>query len=130
MDDRIDPMSLLRLNPGEAHVIRNAGGRATEDAIRSLVVSTTVLDKVEILVIHHTGCLMGWITNDQLRELARRRSDIDVSSVDFLAFTDLNGSVREDVSKIANSPLIDKDIVVTGFVYDLSTGQLQEICSV
>jgi len=130
MDDRVDPMKLLGLLPGEAHVIRNAGGRATEDAIRSLVVSVTVLDKPEIIVIHHTACIMGWVTNEHLRELARRKSNIDVSQLDFLAFTDLDGSVREDVSKITTSPFIGNGVAVTGFVYDLSTSQLKEICSV
>jgi len=128
MDDRVDPMKLLGLQAGEAHIIRNAGGRVTEDTIRSLVVSVTLLDTPEVLVIHHTDCAMGRITNEQLREQARRKSNVDVSRLDFLAFTDLDRSVREDVSKISASPFMEKGVVVTGFVYDLSTSQLQEIC--
>ncbi len=128
MDDRVDPMKLLGLPPGDAHVIRNAGGRATDDAIRSLVVSVTVMEKPEIFVIHHTACVMGWVTNEQLRNLARRKSRIDVSQLDFLAFTDLDESVREDVSKITSSSFIDDSVVVTGYVYDLSSSQLREIC--
>ncbi len=128
MDARVDPMKLLRLQPGEAHIIRNAGGRATEDAIRSLVVSVTLLDTPEVLVIHHTNCAMGRVTNEQLREQARRKSNVDVSRLDFLAFTDLDRSVREDVSKISASPFIENDVVVTGLVYDVSTAQLRKIC--
>jgi len=129
MDDRVDPMKILGLHPGEAHVIRNAGGRATDDAIRSLVVSVTVLDRPEILVIHHTACIMGWVTNEQLRELALRDSNVNVSRLDFLTFTDLDGSVREDVAKIGTSPFIENGLAVTGFVYDLSTSRLKEICT-
>ena len=128
MDARVDPMKLLRLQPGEAHIIRNAGGRATADAITSLVASATLLDTPEILVIHHTDCAIGKVTNEQLREQARRKSNVDVSRLDFLAFTDLDESVREDVTKIVTSPFIDNDVVVTGLVFDVSTGQLREIC--
>lgn len=128
MDARVDPMKLLRLQPGEAHIIRNAGGRATADAITSLVASATLLDTPEILVIHHTDCAIGKVTNEQLREQARRKSNVDVSRLDFLAFTDLDESVREDVAKIVTSPFIDNDVVVTGLVFDVSTGQLREIC--
>ena len=128
MDVRVDPMKLLRLQPGEAHIIRNAGGRATEDAIRSLVASATLLDTPEVLVIHHTDCAMGKVTNEQLREQARRKSNVDVSRLDFLAFTNLDESVREDVAKIATSPFIENDVVVTGLVYDVSTVQLREVC--
>lgn len=128
MDARVDPMKLLDLQPGGVHIIRNAGGRATEDAITSLAVSATILDKPEILVIHHTACVMGMSPNDQLRELARRISKDGVSRLDFLTFTSLDGSVREDVTNIATSPLIENDVVVTGLVYDVRTGQLLEIC--
>ena len=125
MDTRVNPIEFLRLHPGEAHVIRNAGGRATADAVRSLVVSITVLDRPEVLIIHHTDCAMGRFTNEQLREQARRTSNVDVSPLDFLAFTDLDDSVREDVAKVATSPFIQSDVVVTGLVYDVSTGQLR-----
>ena len=130
MDARVDPMKLLGLQPGEAHIIRNAGGRATEDAITSLVVSAVVLDKPQIVVIHHTACAMNRLTNEQLWEEARRKSNVDVSRLDFLAFTDLYASVREDVAKIATSPFIGNDVVVIGLVCDLSTGQLREICCI
>ena len=132
MDTRVDPIKLLKLQLGEAHIIRNAGGRATEDAIRSLVISAALLDAPAVLVIHHTDCAMGRLTNEQLREQARKRSNVAVSRVsrmDFLPFTDLDQSVRDDVAKIAVSPLIENEMVATGLVYDLSTGQLREICS-
>ena len=128
MDTRVNPIEFLGLYPGKAHIIRNAGGRATGDAIRSLVASIALLDTPEVLIIHHTDCAMGRFTNEQLREKARRRSNVDVSSLDFMAFTDLDESVREDVSKITSSSFIDGNVVVTGYVYDLSTSQLREVC--
>ena len=127
MDTRVNPGKLLGLQAGEAHIIRNAGGRATEDAIRSLVVSLIVLDTPEVLVIHHTDCAMGRFTNEQLREEAERTSNVDVSQLDFLAFTNLDESVSADVAKIATSPFIRNDVAVTGLVYDVNTGQLREI---
>lgn len=130
MDARVDPAKLLRLQPGEAYIVRNAGGRATEDALLSLAVSSTLLDRPEILVIHHTACAMGRSPNEQLRELARRISNADGSRLDFLTFTSLDESVREDVATIATSPLIENCAVVTGLVYDLSTEQLLEVCCI
>ena len=127
MDARLDPAKFLGLQEGDAHVIRNAGGRASDDAIRSLVISYKLLGTREFVVIHHADCGMLTFTNEQLRDQLRRDLDANASNVDFLPFTDLDESVRQDVATIRNSPLIPKDIPVTGFVYDVRTGRLREV---
>lgn len=127
MDARLDPAKFLGLAAGEAHVIRNAGGRASDDAIRSLVISQQLLGTREVVVIHHSDCGMLTFTNPQLQERLRRDLNADASGVDFLPFRDQEESVRQDVAAIRSSPLIPRDIPVTGFVYDVRTGRLHEI---
>ena len=127
MDARLDPARFLGLQEGDAHVIRNAGGRASEDAIRSLVISYKLHGTREFLVIHHEDCGMLTFTNDQLREQLRRDVGADASSIDFLPFADLDDSVRLDVGTLRSSPLIPQDIPVHGFVYDVRTGRLREV---
>lgn len=127
MDARLDPAKALGLEEGDAHVIRNAGGRASDDALRSLIISYTLLGTREFLVIHHTDCGMVTFTNEQLREQLRRDMQADASAIDFLPFTDLDASVRQDVATVRSSPLIPDDISVSGFVYDVGTGRLREV---
>ncbi len=129
MDCRLDPAKFLGLQEGDAHVIRNAGGRASEDAIRSLIVSYKIGGTREFVVIHNTDCGMLTFTNEQLRERLRRDLGVDASDIDFLAFSDLEQSVREDVEKIRSSPFIPEDIPVSGFVYDVRTGRLRQVVS-
>jgi carbonic anhydrase len=127
MDARIDPAKALGLEEGDAHVIRNAGGRASEDAIRSLVISHVLLGTREFVVIHHTECGMMNFTNEELREQIARDVGADASGIDFLPFGDLDESVREDVATIRSSPLIPGEIAVRGFVYDVRSGWLREV---
>ena len=127
MDARLDPEKFLGLEEGDAHVIRNAGGRASDDAIRSLVISYKLLGTREFLVIHHEDCGMMTHTNEQIREVLRRDLNADASGVDFLPFSALDESVREDVRTIRSSPLVADDIVVRGFVYDVKSGRLREV---
>ena len=127
MDARLDPAKFLGLEEGDAHVIRNAGGRADPSAIRSLVISYKLLGTREFVVIHHVGCGMLSFTNDQLREQLRNDLGADASNVDFLPFSDLDESVRTDVQTLRSSPLIPKDIPISGFVYDVHTGRLRQV---
>ena len=127
MDARLDPAKFLGLGEGDAHVIRNAGGRASEDAIRSLIISYKLLGTHEFLVIHHTDCGMLTFTNGQLQEQLRRDLGANASAVDFLPFTDLEESVRHDVKTVRSSPFFPKDIAVSGFVYDCRSGRLREV---
>jgi carbonic anhydrase len=130
MDARIDPAKALGLEEGDAHVIRNAGGRAA-DALRSLAISHELLGTREIVVIHHTDCGMLTFTNDQIRQ--KLRDDLGPAAaqtadgIDFLPFPDLDQSVRDDVAAIRSSPLIPDDIPVTGFVYDVRTGKMRKV---
>ena len=125
MDARLDPAKFLGLQEGDAHVIRNAGGRAA-DAIRSFVISQQLLGTREGVVIHHTDCGMLTFTDDQLRQ--KLREDLGAQTTDaFLPFSDLEQSVRDDVAAIRTSPLLLKDVPVRGFIYDVRTGRLQEV---
>lgn len=126
MDARILPSRILGLEFGEAHVIRNAGGRAQE-ALRSLVISQQLLGTREVAVIHHTDCGMLTFTNQELRTQVRERLGVDAGHIDFLPFRDVEESVRDDLTFLLSSPLIPDDIPIRGFVYDVRTGRLTEV---
>jgi carbonic anhydrase len=125
MDARLDPARVLGLEEGDAHVVRNAGGRAA-DAVRSLVISQQLLGTREVVVIHHTDCGMLTFTDDQLRQKVRDELGAE-SDTAFLSFTDLEQSVRDDVAAIRESRLLLKGVPITGFVYDVKTGRLREV---
>ena len=124
MDARLDPAAFLGLQPGDAHVIRNAGGRADEDAIRSLVISEQLLGTNTVVVIHHVDCGMLTFSNEDLRAKLKQELHADASAIDFLPFSDLAQSVRDDVATLKNSPLIPDSIAVSGFIYDVTNGRL------
>lgn len=127
MDARLHPEKFLGLEVGDAHMIRNAGGRASDDAIRSLVISQRLLGTNEVVVIHHTDCGMLTFSNQDLADKCREELDVDVSDLDFLPFKDLEQSVRDDVVTLRSSPLIPKNIPISGAIYDVRTGQLQPV---
>ena len=128
MDARVDPARLLGIAPGDAHVIRNAGGLVTDDALRSLVISHWELGTQEAIVIGHTGCGMTNFTNDTLRrKLVSLGVDAGVSSIDFLPFSDLEASIRTSVRRVTESPLLPDPYVAYGFVYDVASGRLHEV---
>jgi carbonic anhydrase len=126
MDARLDPAKALGLEEGDAHVIRNAGGRAA-DALRSLVISQQLLGTNEVIVVHHTDCGMLTFDNATLQGICRDRLTADASDIDFLPFSDLEQSVRDDVALIRDSPLIPNDVAVHGFIYDVKTGRIDEV---
>ncbi len=145
MDARLDPAKYAGLSEGDAHVIRNAGGRASDDAIRSLVISYKLLGTKEWFVIHHTDCGMETFTNDIMSDLLA--SSLKTSSVDATGWHDNNAgpgstdgkyinwltiknqaeSVLEDVKRIKANSLVPSDIPVYGYVYDVKTGSLIEV---
>ncbi len=145
MDARIDPAKMAGLSEGDAHVIRNAGGRASNDAIRSLVISYKLLGTKEWFVIHHSDCGMMLFDDDIMRNLLSKSLDTatigakgwedhgkgpgskEASYVSFLAFKDLERSVVEDVQRIRRSPLVPSRIPIYGFYYDVKTGKLVEV---
>ena len=124
MDARLLPSRFLGLEEGDAHVIRNAGGRASDDAIRSLAISQQLLGTNEVVVIHHTDCGMLTFSNEDLRKKLKQELNADAEHIDFLPFKDLEQSVREDVATIKNSPLLLKNIEVSGFIYEMKSGRL------
>lgn len=127
MDARLHPERFLGLDLGEAHVIRNAGGRASDDAIRSLIISSKLLGTREFVVIHHTDCGMLTFTSEELQERLTHETGADASGIEFLTFADLEQSVVDDVRRIEESPFIAGDIPVSGFVYDVRTGRLEKV---
>ena len=126
MDARLHPALFLGLELGDAHVIRNAGGRASDDAIRSLTISQQLLGTNTVVVIHHTDCGMVTFSNEDLRKKLKQELNVDAEDIDFLPFKNLQ-SVRDDVATIKNSPLLLKDIEVSGFIYDVNTGKLSPV---
>jgi len=126
MDARIDPAKAFGLQEGDAHVIRNAGGRA-QDALRSVVISQRLLGTDEILVIHHTDCGMLTFKNEDLYAKVQEDLGADASDIDFLPFPDLEQSVRDDVQYLKDSPLVPDDVSIRGFVYDVKSGKVSEV---
>jgi carbonic anhydrase len=126
MDARLLPSRMLGLEEGDAHVIRNAGGRA-RDALRSLVISQRLLGTKELAVIHHTDCGMLTFNNRGLREKVQADLGQDTGEFDFLPFTDLEGSVREDIEFLQATQLLDPETLIRGFVYDVHDGHLREV---
>ena len=124
MDARLHPARFLGLELGDAHVIRNAGGRASDDAIRSLVISEQLLGTNTVVVIHHTDCGMLTFSNEDLRTKIKQELHVSADQIDFLPFKDLEQSVRDDVATIKSSPLIPDNVEVSGFIYDVRSGKL------
>ena len=127
MDARLDPAKQLGLEEGDAHVIRNAGGLVSDDALRSLVISHWLLGTDEAFVIGHTDCGMLTFTNEVLHEKLADGTGEDTRGVDFLPFSDLEGSVRRSVRRVRDSPLLPEGYGATGFLYDVRTGSLREV---
>jgi carbonic anhydrase len=145
MDARLDPAKYAGLSEGDAHVIRNAGGRASDDAIRSLVISYKLLGTKEWFVIHHSNCGMEFFTDDLMRGLLANSLETaaldadgfhDVGTgpgsteaqyVDWLTISDNAQSVVADVTRIRNHPLVPSTIPIYGYLYDVATGRLNEV---
>jgi carbonic anhydrase len=126
MDARLDVHEILGLEEGDAHIIRNAGGVATDDAIRSLVISQRLLGTNEIILIHHTDCGMLTFKDDDVK--AKIESEVGIRPAFALeAFGDLEADVRQSLARIQASPFIPNKASVRGFVYDVRTGRLNEV---
>ncbi len=145
MDARLDPAKFAGLSEGDAHVIRNAGGRASDDAIRSLVISHKLLGTREWLVIHHTNCGMEFFTNESMRGLLGKSLETarltakgfeDVGRgpgsrageyIEWLTISNQEQSVRDDVQRIHEHPLVPADIAIYGYIFDVKSGHLIEV---
>jgi carbonic anhydrase len=128
MDSRILFEHCLGLKPGDAHMIRNAGGIATEDALRSLIVSHHLLDTREFIIINHTDCGLLKVKENELRaRLTERMGATAAEPAHFHTFDDLEANVRLQMQRVKSHPWIPKQIPVRGFVYDVKTGRLKEV---
>lgn len=127
MDSRLHVAQALGLALGDAHILRNAGGRVTDDVIRSLVISQQQMGTREIVVLHHTDCGAQTFKNEDFQEHLKCELGVDVSGQDFLPFQDVEESVREDIKLLRECPLIPDDVVISGAVYDVDTGRMIEV---
>ncbi|MFS9314183.1 carbonic anhydrase [Streptococcus infantis] len=127
MDSRLHVAPALGLALGDAHILRNAGGRVTEDMIRSLVISQQQMGTREIVVLHHTDCGAQTFNNEDFQEHLKHELGVDVSGKDFLPFQDVEESVREDMKLLRECPLIPDDVIISGAVYDVDTGRMIEV---
>jgi carbonic anhydrase len=128
MDSRILFERCLGLKPGDAHMIRNAGGIATEDALRSLIVSHHLLDTQEFIIINHTDCGLLKVQEYELRaHLTTKTGAIASEPSHFYAFDDLEANVRQQIHRVKSHPWIPNHIPVRGFIYDVKTGKLKEV---
>jgi carbonic anhydrase len=127
MDTRLS-RATLGLAEGDAHILRNAGGIVTEDALRSLLISHHLLGTEEFIIINHTDCGLMSATEEEIRARILSRAGCDAASpASFHAFTDLGQNVRGQIKKVRSHPWVPKEISVRGFVYDVATGRLEEV---
>ena len=126
MDARLDVGKLLGLEEGDAHVIRNAGGVVTDDAIRSLLISQRLLGTEEIILIHHTDCGMLTFRDDEVKRQVEEATGLRPSFA-LEAFPDAAADVRQSIRRIQASPFITKKDHIRGFIYDVKTGKLAEV---
>ena len=126
MDARLDTHKLLGIQEGDAHVIRNAGGVVTDDVIRSLVISQRLLGTTEVVLIHHTDCGMLTFRDDDVKDAIQADTGLRPSFA-MEAFGNLEGDVRQSISRIKASPFVPAKDQIRGFVYDCATGRLNEV---
>jgi carbonic anhydrase len=127
MDSRIDPLGMLGLAKGDAKILRNAGGRVTDDVLRTLVLAVHLLAVDRVLVVEHTDCKMASATTEQVHQGIFDASGLDTRSLDFALMDDQLLTLGSDVQKIRSSPYLPASVEVGGFLYDVRTGRLREV---
>ncbi|KAJ0423997.1 carbonic anhydrase [Aspergillus carlsbadensis] len=125
MDARLDTARALGLEEGDAHVIRNAGGRVT-DALRSIVISQQLLGTREIVIVHHTDCGMLTFTDDVIRSKIKAELNQNADHIAFLPFPDLRQSVLDDIKLLRDSPVV-LDVPITGYIYEVESGKIVRV---
>ena len=126
MDARLHPETFLGLDLGDAHVIRNAGGKVTEDALRSLVISQRMLGTQEVIIIQHTDCGMMKATDGAIAEKVKEDLGVD-TNLNFLTFENLEESIKDDVNKLRHTALIPDEVPIIGAIYDVKSGRVEEV---
>jgi carbonic anhydrase len=127
IDSRIDPLALLGLKAGDAKIIRNAGARVTDDALRSLVLAVNLLGVNRVCVVAHTECAMVGTTDDELRARIGSAQGADASGWEFLSSTDQLATLRDDIARITTCPLLPSALEVGAFIFDVRSGGLTEV---
>jgi carbonic anhydrase len=124
MDSRIEPLALLGMEQGDVKILRNAGARVTDDVLRTLVLAAYFLGVTRVLVMPHTDCKMASATEAELHQRIADEHGVDTRSVEFRTVEDQEAALRYDVARIRSYPLLPRDLVVAGAVYDVRTGKL------
>jgi carbonic anhydrase len=124
IDSRIDPLAMLGLRAGDAKIVRNAGARVTDDALRSLVLAVNLLGVTRVCVVQHTNCAMVDSTEDEIRARIEAARGVDTTGWDFLATTDQLATLHHDIRVIRACPLLPSDLDVGGFIFDVHSGAL------
>jgi carbonic anhydrase len=127
MDSRIDPLGIIGLRPGDAKILRNPGGRVTDQALKALVLGVNLLNVQRVLVVPHTRCAMASASEAELRERVTSASGRDASWETFGAVEDQKAALRDDVARVRAHPLIPESVEVGGFLYDVDTGRLERL---
>jgi carbonic anhydrase len=127
MDSRIDPLGMLGLAPGDAKILRNAGARVTDDVLRTLVLASYLLGVRRIMVVAHTNCRMADTSEADVHASVKNAGGPDTRSISFLTTDDQETALCDDVQRIRSSPYLG-DVAVGGFMYDLNTGRLRQLC--
>ncbi len=125
MDSRIEPLQMLGLSKGDAKILRNAGGRATDDVLRTLVLATHLLGVERVMVVQHTDCRMSKVTDEQAHQAILEQSGLDTRSLEFHTIADQQTTLRHDVQRIRSFPYLPADLAVVGCVYDVATGRVE-----
>jgi carbonic anhydrase len=129
IDSRMEPLAMLGLKPGDAKILRNAGARATDDALRSLVLATNLLGVSRVMVVAHTDCALANTSDNDLRERVRENvhANADLDALEIHAMPDPHAALVADVERIRNCPMLPPQVVVAGFEYDVDSGLLRSV---
>ncbi len=127
MDSRIDPLRMIGLNPGDAKILRNPGGRVTDQALVALVLGVTLLQVKRVLIVEHSRCAMATSTESELKQRVGESVGQDASWMTLGAISDQKSTVKADVLRVQSHPLIGEEILVGGFIYDVDSGLLERV---
>lgn len=125
MDSRIGPLQMFGLSKGDAKILRNAGGRVTDDVLRTLVLATHLLGVDRVMVVEHTDCRMSKVTDEQVHQTMREEAGLDTRSLEFHTIPDQQSALSHDVQRIRSFPYLPKDLAVVGCLYDVFTGRVE-----
>lgn len=128
IDSRLEPLPMLGLVPGDAKIVRNAGGRVNDEVLRSLILATNLLDVERVAVMQHTRCAAASKSQEEFAAAISEATGRDVDGWDFQAIDDPDEVLRADVEKVRACPLVPDDVVVVGWRYDVRTGRIAEVC--